>query len=243
MRRNACPVLIRSSTGNSSDAQRSMLHSELTGPIRNVGSNEDAQLSKDKQMVAPEYRVGFRVLREKIGLQTAFRLAIPSFFKALIVKHKAEEGSDKTEQTKANLKNHFQFLANMYQILEKRYGKARTDEVMKDVVLEGGKVYFQGFAPLGPGGKLRNFAEIYKAFECNNIVFDVIEETDKRFEIEIKRCLVFEAFTELGVPVLTQWICDIAFHYFSRYHPHITYEKDRMIARGAATCHEVFTWV
>jgi hypothetical protein len=70
----------------------------------------------------------------------------------------------------------------------------------------------------------------------------VIDETDKRFEIEIRRCLVFEAFNELGVPALTQWMCDIAFHYFSRYHPQMTYEKDRMIARGAASCHEVFTW-
>jgi hypothetical protein len=193
-------------------------------------------------MLAPEYRVGFRVLREKIGLCAASSIVIPAFFKALMVKHKAEEGSDKAEVTKADLKNHFQLLANMYQMLEKRYGKARTDEIMRDVLLKGGDVYFWGFTRLDPGEKLREFVGIYKTFESNNIVFDVIEETDKRFEIEIKRCLVFEAFNELGVPALTQWMCDIAFHYFSRYHPHMTYEKDRMIARGAASCHEVFTW-
>jgi hypothetical protein len=200
-------------------------------------------LEKEEEVLAPEYRVGFRVLQEKIGLRAALHIAIPAFFKALMVKHKAEEGSDKTELTKADLKNHFQLLANMYQKLEKQYGKARTDEVMKDAVLDGGNIYFRGFTPLGPGEKLSKFVEIYKAFECNNIVFDVIEETDKRFEIEIKRCLVFEAFNELGVPALTQWMCDIAFHYFSRYHPQLAYEKDRMIARGADTCHEVFTWI
>jgi hypothetical protein len=70
----------------------------------------------------------------------------------------------------------------------------------------------------------------------------VIEKNDKRFEIEIKRCLVFEAFNELDIPALTQWMCDVAFRYFSQYHPGMTYEKDRMIARGAASCHEVFTW-
>jgi hypothetical protein len=181
-------------------------------------------------------------LREKIGLGAALSIATPAFFKALMVKHKVEEGSDKAAVTKADLKNHFQLLANMYQMLEKRYGKAHTDEIMRDVLLEGGYVYFRGFRRLGPGEKLREFVGIYKAFERNNIVFDVIEETDKRFEIEIKRCLVFEAFNELGVPGLTQWMCDIAFHYFSRYHPQMTYEKDRMIARGAASCHEVFAW-
>ncbi len=193
-------------------------------------------------MLAPEYRTGFLVLRQRIGSWAALSIAIPAFFKALMVRHKIDDNSDKAETAKADLKNHFQLLANMYQMLDKRYGKARTDEIMKDVLLEGGNVFFRGFKRLGPGQKLVEFVEIYKAFERNNIVFDVIEETDRRFEIEIKRCLVFEAFNELGVPALTQWMCDIAFNYFSRYHPHMTYEKDRMIARGAPTCHEVFTW-
>jgi hypothetical protein len=193
-------------------------------------------------MLAPEYRVGFRVLREEIGLWAALSVAMPAFFKALMVKHKVEEGSDNVKAAKVDLKNHFQLLANIYQMLEKRHGKARTDEMMKEVLLQGGEVFFRGFKRLGPGEKLVEFVKIYKAFERNNIVFDVIEETDKRFEIEIKRCLVYEAFNELGVPALTQWMCDIAFHYFSRYHPQMTYEKDQMIARGAASCHEVFTW-
>jgi len=193
-------------------------------------------------MLAPEYRAGLRVLVDKMGLWNAMSITIPSFFKTLMVKHKVEKGSDKKETAKADLKNHFQLLANMYQMLEKRYGTAFTSEVMKDVLLCGGDVFFRGFTRLNPGEKLGEFVEIYKEFERNNIVFDVIRETDERFEVEIKRCLIFEAFNELGVPALTQWMCDIAFHYFSRYHPQMTYEKDRMIARGAASCHEVFTW-
>jgi hypothetical protein len=193
-------------------------------------------------MLAPEYRVGLRVLVRKMGILNALSIAIPAFFKALMVNHKAERDSDKAEISKADLKNHFQILANMYQILEKKYGAECTDKIMKDVLLQGGDVFFRGFTKLSPGEKLNDFAEIYKEFERNNIVFDVIEETEKRFEIEIKRCLIFEAFNELGVPALTHWMCDIAFHYFSRYHPQMTYEKDRMIARGAASCHEVFTW-
>jgi hypothetical protein len=181
-------------------------------------------------------------LREKIGLRAALSIAIPAFFKALMAKHKVEEGSGEAEATKVDLKNHFQLLANIYQMLEKQYGKIRTDEIIRDVLLEGGNAYFRGFTRLSPGEKLGEFVEIYKEFERNNIIFDVIEATDKRFEIEIKRCLVFEAFNELGIPALTQWMCDIAFNYFSQYHPQMTYEKDRMIARGADSCHEVFTW-
>lgn len=193
-------------------------------------------------MLAPEYRVGFRVLREKIGLWCTLSVAIPAYFNRLMITHKVEIDSGKAEVIKTHLKNHFQLLANIYQMLDRRYGKTHTDEIMRDVLLQGGDVFFRGFTPLGPGETLIEFAEIYKEFERNNIIFDVIEETDTRFEIEIKRCLVFEAFNELGVPELTQWMCDIAFHYFSRYHPHMRYEKDRMITRGAESCHEVFTW-
>ena len=193
-------------------------------------------------ILAPEYRVGFSILREEIGLWDTLRIAIPAFFEERMHHHKAKQNSDSAESTKAALKNHFQLLANMYIRVENLFGQARADEIMKVVLLAGGDVFFRGFTKLEPGEGLLDFVRIYKRFERNNIVFDVIEESDQRFEIEIKRCLVFEAFNELGVPSLTQWMCDVAFGYFSRYHPSMTYEKDRMIARGADHCHEVFSW-
>jgi len=193
-------------------------------------------------ILAPEYRVGFCVLREELGLWNAFRIAVPAFFGARMKHHKAKQGLDHAEVTKAALKNHFQLLAIMYRRVEKIFGQARTDEIMQMVLLAGGDVFFRGFTKLDPGEGLLDFIRIYKQFESNNIIFDVIDESDQRFEIEITRCLVFEAFNELGVPSLTQWMCDVAFGYFSRYHPCMTYEKDRMIARGADRCHEVFTW-
>jgi hypothetical protein len=45
-------------------------------------------------MFAPEYPVGFRVLREKIGLWATLGIAIPACFNALRVKHNAQKGSD-----------------------------------------------------------------------------------------------------------------------------------------------------
>jgi hypothetical protein len=193
-------------------------------------------------ILAPEYRVGFSILREKLGLWTTLRIAVPAFLGAQMKQYKAMQGSDHAEVTKAALKNHFQLLANMYRRVENLFGQTRTDEIMQVVLLAGGDVFFRGFTKLDPGEGLLDFVRVYKRFESNNIVFDVIEESDKRFEIEIKRCLVFEAFNELGVPSLTQWMCDVAFSYFSRYHPCMMYEKDRMIARGADRCYEVFTW-
>ena len=194
------------------------------------------------KMPAPEYRAGFRVLRKKTGLWATLRIAVPAFFRAVIVTHKALDRSDPAESAKAALKNRFQLLAYIYRGLDQRYGTAQSDSIMQEVFSSGGEVFFRGFRPLEQGETLRDFAGIYRAFERNNVVFDVIEESDTRLEIVVTRCLVFEAFQELGVPGLALWMCDIAFRYFSRYHPQMRYDKDRMIARGAKTCHEVFTW-
>jgi hypothetical protein len=194
-------------------------------------------------MFEPEYRVGFRVLREKIGrLGSTLKVVIPAIARSVITDYDADENLEEDERTKANIKNHFKLLALIYEELQKRYGTPRANEIMREILMKGGRVFFRGFIPLGPGDDLRRFVEVYKDFESHNIVFDVVEESEERFEIVIKRCLVFESFNELGIGALTEWMCDIAFDYFSNYHPRMKYMKDRMIARGDDTCHEVFVW-
>jgi hypothetical protein len=193
-------------------------------------------------VIAPEYIAGFRALSQEIGLIPTLRLALPSFLRSLSARFPIEQDTGEHQRTKAQIKNHFTLLALLYHALQKGYGAARTSEIMRQVLIAGGPVFFRGFTPLGPKDGLPTFVQIYTAFERQNIVFDVIEETDSRFEIVIRRCLVYEAFQELGIGELTQWMCDIAFAYFSTYHPRMRYTKDRMIARGDPTCHEVFTW-
>lgn len=193
-------------------------------------------------MFEPEYRVGLRVLREKIGTWSTLKIVIPAIFKSMRIRYNAEKDADEPERTKAQLKNHFKLLALLYKGLQSRYGTPWTNEIMHEVLIRGGKVFFRGFTLLGHDEDLMSFARVYKAFEKNNIVFDVVEESKERFEIVVKRCLIYESFNELGISDVTQWMCDIAFEYFSGYHPRMTYMKDRMISRGDETCHEVFVW-
>ena len=193
-------------------------------------------------MFEPEYRIGLRVLREKIGTWSTLKVVIFAIFKTMRIRYHAGNNADEPERTKAQLKNHFKLLAQLYKGLQRRYGTPRTNEIMREVLMRGGKVFFRGFTPIGEDEDLVSFARVYKAFEKNNIVFDVVEESKERFEITVKRCLIYESFNELGIADVTQWMCDIAFEYFSGYHPKMTYTKDRMIARGDETCHEVFIW-
>jgi hypothetical protein len=193
-------------------------------------------------MLSPEYRVGFQALMKKIGLGSAMTVAITAYLRSLRIRYRVSEGADSAESTKTNLKNHFKLMAFLYKELERRYGTDEADQIMRMVILQGGDVYLRGFTPLGPNDGLLEFAEVYKEFERQNIIFDVIEKTDERFELKINRCLVYESFNELGVPGLTKWMCDVATSYFQTYHKNIKYKKGHMIARGDETCNEVFTW-
>jgi hypothetical protein len=202
----------------------------------------ESHINEGDTMFEPEYRDGLRVLREKIGTWSTLKIVIPAIFKSMRIKYNAEKDADEPERTKAQLKNRFKLLAQLYKGLQRRYGVPRTNEIMREVLMRGGKIFFRGFTLLGQDEDLMSFARAYKAFEKNNIVFDVVEESKERFEIVVKRCLIYESFNELGLADVTQWMCDIAFEYFSNYHPRMTYMKDRMIARGDETCHEVFVW-
>jgi hypothetical protein len=194
-------------------------------------------------MLELEYRVGFRVIKNKTGFLPTLKAVIPATFKSLKANYGNYESLDEIDKKKSRIKNHFKLLAFLYKELQKQYGVERTNEIMHEVLMKGGKAFFRGFKPLCPGDNLMKFVNIYKDFEQNNIVFDVIEESEKRFEIVIRRCLIYEAFNELGLGGdLTRWMCDIAVVYFRDYHPKIEYMKDRMIARGDDSCHEVFVW-
>jgi hypothetical protein len=193
-------------------------------------------------MLEPEYRIGLWVLTREIGVWSALKVAVPAALKSLGTKAGPDKNLDDAERHKRELKNRFRLLALLHKELEKQFGSGKTREIMHRVLMSGGQVFFRGFEPLGVDADLTDFSVVYKKFEANNVVFDVIEESRHRFEIVIRRCLIYEVFTELGIGDLTRWICDIAVEYFKGYHPRIEYVKDRMIARGDNTCHEVFTW-
>ena len=192
-------------------------------------------------MFAPEYRASFAILKKEIGLRPTLKLTSSSILKSLTIRFKAND-PDVITVKKNILKNHFKLFAVLYKKMIQHYGEEKALEVMRRILKECGPIFMRGFKRLDPNEDLINFIPIYKEFESQNLVFDVIEESPERFEIIVKRCLIYEAFKELGLEKITQWMCDIAFIYFDKYHPKLTYSKDRMIAKGDDNCHEVFIW-
>ncbi len=193
-------------------------------------------------MFPPEYRKSFSVLRKEIGIGSTLKIIFFSALKSRNICFPVDEDYDEAEKRKIILKNHFKLLTQMYKELQNRYGIQRANEIIHEVLIQSGPVFMRGFSPLPSNGTLIDFIPIYKNFESNNLIFETIEESNHRFEIVIHRCLIYEAFKELGLEEITKWMCDIAFLYFNDYHPQLKYTKDLMIARGDDVCHEIFVW-
>ena len=140
------------------------------------------------------------------------------------------------------LKNHFKHLASLYTEMRQHYTEEKTLDVMHRILVQCGPIFMRSFKQLGPNEDLSNFISIYKEFEKQDLIFDILEESPKRFEIIVKRCLIFEVFKELGLEKIIRWMCDIAFLFFVKYRPKLKYSKDQMIAKGNESCHEVFIW-
>jgi hypothetical protein len=192
-------------------------------------------------MLAPEYRASFGILRKEIGLIPTLKISLSSIVKSKNIKYKVNDLDDITIK-KNILKNHFTLFGVLYEKLVQEYGEEKTLDIMHEVLKKCGPIFMRGFKRLGPNEDLSDFIPIYKKFESKNLIFDVIEESPNRFEIIVKRCLIYEAFKELGLEKITPWMCDIAFIYFQSYHQNLEYSKDQMIARGDEICHEVYIW-
>ena len=183
-----------------------------------------------------------RLLKDEIGLISAYWVGIPAEMKANKFQFTASADADQPEKNKTALKNHFKLAAQLYPRLQKKYGKQLSDEIMGKVVVKVAHCFFKGFKPIGPNDKFPAFAKIYKDFESHNLVFEVIQETDTKLEVMVRRCLIYEAMKDLGMGKLTKNLCNFAYTYFESYHPKIKYLKDCAIGKGDNTCHETFLW-
>jgi hypothetical protein len=96
-------------------------------------------------MLEPEYRIGFFIIRKKIGLWNTLRIVFPAFFKSLGTNYALIGNADDVERKKAKIKNHFKLLAHLYKELENKYGVKRTNEIMHEILIEGGRAFFKGF--------------------------------------------------------------------------------------------------
>lgn len=137
----------------------------------------------------------------------------------------------------------------VYINLKEKIGQQRAFEVMRVAILTGGLAQWN--LQYGAADKERTFKNLCDAeIEVNKSGFtqwntlEVVERSERRFEIKITRCLYHELTVSLGLPELTPVICQVDNAAFNSYLPDkVVFNRggpNHRIADGKKECN--FVW-
>lgn len=137
----------------------------------------------------------------------------------------------------------------VYINMKKELGQQRAFEIMRIAILTGGLAQWN--FQYGASEKERTFKNLCDAeIEVNKTGFtqwntlEVVERSERRFEIKITRCLYHELAVSLGLPELTPVICQVDNAAFNSYLPDkVVFNRggpNHRIADGKKECN--FIW-
>jgi hypothetical protein len=137
----------------------------------------------------------------------------------------------------------------VYINVKEKIGQQRAFEIMRIAILTGGLAQWN--FQYGAADRKRTFKNLCDAeIEVNKIGFtkwntlEVVERSERRFEIKITRCLYHELTTSLGIPELTPVICQVDNAAFNSYLPDkVVFNRggpNHRIADGKKECN--FVW-
>lgn len=133
----------------------------------------------------------------------------------------------------------------VYINLEKRIGRTKALEIMRVAILTAGIAKWN--LQFETVDRPRTFANLFdQELRVNQTgitrwnTLEVVERSDRRFELKVTRCLYHELATSVGVPELTPIICQIDNAAFNSYLPEeVRFHRGgpgHRIADGAKEC-------
>jgi hypothetical protein len=140
----------------------------------------------------------------------------------------------------------------VYINLKAKIGQKPAFEIMRIAILSGGIAQWNfAYRAAEKDRTFENLCEeeirVNRSGPTRWNTLEVVERSDRRFEIKITRCLYHELTTSLGVPELTPVICQIDNAAFNSYLPDaVTFTRGgsgHRIADGAKECKFVWDFI
>ena len=137
----------------------------------------------------------------------------------------------------------------VYLNLKKKIGQHRAFEIMRIALLTGGTATQNlQFDTVHKERNFHNFSELEIENNRTGLVrwntMEVVERSERRFEIKITRCMFHEFATSVGIPEMTPVVCQIDNAMFNSYLPdEMTFDRGLLggrIADGKRECN--FVW-
>lgn len=138
----------------------------------------------------------------------------------------------------------------MYINMKEKLGQEKAFEIIKAGMLVGGvAIQTMLFDPVQHPRSFKMFIERELTINASGSTkwneLEVIDRTDKRFELTVNKCMFHELTTHLGIPEVTPIICQVDNALFNSYLPdevhfHRAGQKRRIADGSKDGCH--FVW-
>jgi hypothetical protein len=137
----------------------------------------------------------------------------------------------------------------VYVNLKRRLGQAKAFEIMRVAILTGGVAQWNlAYQTLDRERTFANLCdlelEVNKTGPTRWNTLEVVDRSDRRFEVKITRCLYHQLATSVGIPEVTPVVCQIDNAAFNSYLPdRVTFNRggpSNRIADGNSHCR--FVW-
>lgn len=137
----------------------------------------------------------------------------------------------------------------VYLNLKKVIGQPKAFEIMRVALLTGGTAAQNlQFDTIRKERTFQNFADLEIANNLTGLVrwnkVEIVDRSDRRFEIKVTRCMFNEFAVSVGIPEMTPIVCQIDNAMFNSYLPdEMSFDRGgakRRISDGALECN--FIW-
>jgi len=158
--------------------------------------------------------------------------------------HKFDKPFDRPLTRRQVTELQFRIYISLAKTLETRLGKAEATRILEESTKENMFNAGKAFAQRQGNNSFASFVGLFKnPMNMNNLVMEIIEDTENAFEIKITECLVAEVFKKANALEMgNAAVCIGDFATAEGYNPKIKLIRDKTLTLGFPYCNHRYVW-
>lgn len=158
--------------------------------------------------------------------------------------HKFDKPYDRPFTVRQLTELQYRNYIHLAKALEKSLGKEESTRLLEESTKEMAANIGKAFAQRQGNNEFANFIGTFKnpAF-TGNLVLEIIEDTDRAFEIKVTECLIAETFKRANVLEMgNAAVCIGDFAMAEGFNPKIKLIRDKTLTLGFPYCNHRYVW-
>ena len=157
--------------------------------------------------------------------------------------HKFDEAINRDITYRQMLANRYREFIELSKALEKEWGKERTVEFLKKMTTEKMTQYGKKQAEQSTDNSFEAYVKQFRAGYRNMLTKEIVEDTDKAFELEVTECIWADVFLRAQAGHIGYAaVCWGDYAWASSFNEKIEMVRDKTLMQGHDCCNHRYLW-